>query len=89
MPFLFYVVFGDFGKLPSPSSSHYLSTGVPAGFELFHLERGSKGFSRSLEGYVWNQIRADNPQLAGDIEASQGCMILRGVVEDCDNLNYL
>jgi hypothetical protein len=41
------------------------------------------------QDYVWDQFQAHNPALAGRVAGCTECLILRGQIEDCDNLNYL
>jgi hypothetical protein len=90
-PFLFFAVYGRFHDLPSLSASHYRSTGTPPGFELSRYDgRQHPDVLRQFqEGYVWNEVRSHNPILAGRIAESSECLILRGEIQDCDNLNYL
>jgi hypothetical protein len=90
-PFLFYVVYGEFGNLPSLSASRYRSDGRPDGFELSHYDLDSHPdvLSRFQDGYVWNEFRGTNAALASQIAASRECLILRGEINDRADLNYL
>jgi hypothetical protein len=89
-PCLFYVVYGKFESQPSLSRS-YRTAGVPAGFELLHYdsETHPEVLTRFQEGYLWDKLQARNMKLAARIAESRECMILRGEIEDCENLNYL
>ena len=51
-PFLFYVVYGEFGELPILDSSKYRSAGVPFGFQLSRAdsERYPDDLTRFQEG---------------------------------------
>lgn len=90
-PFLFFVVYGKFGSLPEMSASRYRSAGVPAGLDLSHYqaEQHRDVLANFREGYLWNDLRARNPELAARIVESKECLILRGEIEDCETLNYL
>jgi hypothetical protein len=90
-PFLFFVIYGKFGNLPSLSASEYRSAGLPSALDLSHYdaEQHSHVLARFQEGYLWNKLQAGNPVLAGRIVESTECLILRGEIEDGDNLNYL
>lgn len=89
-PCLFYVVYGKFEKQPTISRS-YRTAGVPAGFELFQydIKTHPEVLSSFQEGYLWKELQAKNLTLAAQIAESKECMILRGEIEDCENLNYL
>ncbi len=90
-PFLFFVVYGRFSGLPSLSSSHYRSAGLPPGLSLsrFDAKQHFDVLARFKEGYLWNQLQAHNPVLADQIAKSTECLILQGEIEDSNNLNYL
>jgi hypothetical protein len=90
-PFLFFVVYGQFGKLPTVLSSQYRSAGIPSGMELFlyDAEHHPEVLARFQGGYLWQSLQARNAVLADLIARSAECLILRGEIEDCDNLNYL
>ena len=90
-PFLFYVVYGTFGAFPALSAGEYRSGGIPDGFELarYEAEQHADVLARCQEGYLWEQLQSQNPNLASQVVASSGCLILRGDVEDSDSLNYL
>ena len=90
-PFLFFVVYGKFGNLPELSVSQYRSAETPSGFDVSHFvaDQHPDVLTRFQEGYLWEQLLTSNPELAAQIAESQECLILRGEIEDCDNLNYL
>jgi hypothetical protein len=90
-PFLYFVVYGKFGKMPGLSASHYRSTGIPTGMDLSHYQADQHpdvlaGFR---EGYLWTSLCSRNPELAKQVADSKECMILRGEIDDDDSLNYL
>jgi hypothetical protein len=90
-PFLFFVVYGTFGDFRALSVGKYRSEGVPEGLELarYDVQQRPDVLSRFQEGYLWEQVQAQNPHLAKRVVASPGCLILRGEFEDRDSLNYL
>ncbi len=81
-PLLFYVVYGKFGRLPSLSGSTYRSAGVPDGIGLSHygVERNRDVLVGFQEGYLWDELRTQNPPLADRIAETKECLILRGEV---------
>lgn len=90
-PFLFYVVYGRFAELPSLSASTYRSAGLPPGLDLSHYGTDNhpnvvNGFR---EGYLWDELRARDPDLARAVRQSAECLILRGELDDQTDLNYL
>jgi hypothetical protein len=90
-PFLYFVVYGEFGKLSSMSASHYRTRGVPAGLKLsrYQSDQHPGVLDRFREGYLWNEFRARSLGLAAQVAESKECLILQGEIEDCDTLNYL
>jgi hypothetical protein len=90
-PFLFYVVFGEFGEIPILDSTKYRSAGVPAGFELSRSDRKREpdALTRFQEGYLWDCLREENAELAILVMKSPESLILRGEIEDPPTLNYL
>jgi hypothetical protein len=90
-PMLFYVVFGDFGELPSLDSSKYRSAGVPSGFNLTRsdMERHPDDLTQFQQGYLWDRLREENAELAASVGRCRHGLILNGEIEDCPNLNYL
>jgi hypothetical protein len=90
-PFLFYVIYGQFGKLPALSGSKYHSAGVPAGLDLSHydIDEHPGVLAGFLEGYLWDALKARNPALAKRVTRSPECLILRGELDDGPTLNYL
>jgi hypothetical protein len=90
-PFLFYVAFGSIDTGAEMSLTRYRSVGTPDGIELMRYSRASNAdFIRMfLEGYVWNEFKAREPDLAAVIETQSECMVLSGTVSDPPTLNYL
>lgn len=90
-PFLFFVVYGKFVDLPTLSMSIYRSEGPPPGLAFSHYdaEQYRDVLAGFREGYLWNEFHVHNPLLAHRVAESTECLILRGDIADCDNLNYL
>jgi hypothetical protein len=90
-PFLFYVVYGRFQDLASMPADQYRSAGIAVGFDLMQYDaEGHTDLLRQFtEGYLWDELVLQEPSLADLISQSEQCLILRGEIEDCDNLNYL
>ena len=90
-PYLFFVVYGTFGPLPSLSASQYRSHGIPARLDLSHYDADHQpdvlnGFKN---GYLWDELQSRNAGLAGRVGASRECLVLRGEIDDSASLNYL
>jgi hypothetical protein len=90
-PFLFFVVYGEFGELPALDPDKYRSTGVPPGLGLSRYDSHSQPdvLSRFQEGYLWNDLKAQNCVLAEKVNQSPECLILQGELDDEPTLNYL
>ncbi|HWB07922.1 MAG TPA: hypothetical protein VG826_01670 [Pirellulales bacterium] len=90
-PFLYYVVYGNFKDLPALSASQYRSPGIPAGFDLMRYDRQQSAdvVSQFRDGYLWDELVGEHPELASQIVNAEECLILRGEQEDGDKLNYL
>ena len=89
-PFLFYVVFGAFTRLPALSRHEYRSNGVFPGLQLSHYDRGTHPdvLDRFRQGYLWDELNRRRPELAEAVQAAHECLILRGELEDQGDLNY-
>lgn len=89
--FLFYVVYGRVDAAAPLSRSRFRSEGIPHGLDVMAYGPDSNpqvpGSFR--EGYLWEQLRSADPELADTIAAQDWCLILRGGFPDPANLNYL
>jgi hypothetical protein len=90
-PFLFYAVFGGFPEMPALSREEYRSNGVFPGLQLSHYDRGKHpevlgGFR---QGYPWDDLKRHRAALADAVQEASECLILRGELEDQNDLNYL
>lgn len=88
---LFYVVYGTFGTQSSFSSSEYRSNGIHAGFELMRYgpDQHPEVLRQFQDGYIWDELLTNNHSFANRIARCPECLILRGEIADCKNLNYL
>src|ERR1051325_9305788 len=89
-PFLFYAVYGAFGELPALSRKEYRSAGMPRGLDLSHYDAAEHpgvldGFR---EGYLWDHLKEQDPDLARRVLDAKECLILRGELDDQADLNY-
>src|SRR5262249_25684598 len=89
--FLFYAPIGDVGAGPALERKRYRSGGVPRGFQLMQCERDkdAEAFGSFLAGHAWEQLRRDDPALAGAVETAPRCVVLRGTQKDPRTLDYL
>src|SRR5882672_12114557 len=89
-PFIFYAVFGAFQTLPPLGGTRYRSTGVFPGLKLSHYSRKShpdvlRGFQ---ENYPWDDFIRRKPSLAARVSTADECLILKGELDDAEDLNY-
>lgn len=89
--FLFYAAFGDISHDKSLEEVKYRCSGVPNGFELtaYDKVRDADFIDGFFEGYVWEQLNAENPRLAHTIRQSPGCVLLHGSQKNPETLDYL
>ncbi|MBO0700439.1 MAG: hypothetical protein J2P46_18725 [Zavarzinella sp.] len=89
--FLFYVAFGEIAQDRPLDSRVYRCAGTPAGFELMAYDkvRHREFIDGFRQGYLWEQLIAENSELARKIEHSPGCVILRGGQKNPETLDYL
>jgi hypothetical protein len=88
--FLFYVVHGDLPQKLEVSGAKYRCAGLPAGVEF--LRYGRTGPSEVVgsfrQGFLWDQLQAENPALAASVAAAPECAVVRGTVADPADLGY-
>lgn len=90
-PFLFYIIYGEFRGAPEIDAQEYRTRGIPPGLILARYEREKypdvlAGFE---EGYLWDELSHQDPDLARRVSAASECLILRGELDDQENLDYL
>ena len=87
---IFYVVFGQFGLKLELSASRFRSAGIPPGCELTLLTRLKHNdyISSLCEGYIWNELCRQQPELARHAEIAPTCVALKGEIDDPPMLNY-
>ncbi len=90
-PFLFYVVFGAFTRMPAMSWEQYRSNGIFPGLELMHYGRDKHAevLDRFRQGYLWDELKRRMPKLAQAVQEAGECLILKGELKDQSDLNYL
>jgi len=88
--FLFYIVYGRIDFTTPPSRSRYRLNGIPDGIEImaYGPEANPEQVSVFREGYLWNQVKAEQPDLAVKIAEQDSCLVVRGEVIDPPTLNY-
>ncbi|MBP7867028.1 MAG: hypothetical protein KA419_13885 [Acidobacteria bacterium] len=88
---LFYVVYGRADTTAPLSRSNYRSDGIPAGLDVmaYGPQSNPEVPGSFLEGYLWEQLRSEKPEMAENISAQDSCIILRGTFPDPPDLNYL
>ena len=92
-PFLYYVAFGDMTTEAENqiSAARYRCAGVPEGIEITSYDKDAHlaVFDMFMQGYLWENLQAENPALAADVRAAPCCIVLQGEVHDPRTLNYL
>lgn len=89
-PFLFYVAFGALDGPLKISASKYRVGEMPDDVELMDYgpDRHPEQLNNFREGYLWNELRREDADLAAAIAAQQHCVVLRADLEDQSTLNY-
>jgi hypothetical protein len=89
-PFLFYVVYGRFDPDAPLSRSKYRVEGMPDEVDLIHYHRPehAQACESFLDGYLWDRLKRNDPDLAAAIVGQSECMVLRAEFSDPPNLNY-
>ena len=90
-PFLFFVAYGEFPTALTIDAGSYRTLGVHPGLVISRYGREEypdvlAGFE---EGYLWDELSAQDPELARRVSGSGECLILRGELDDQGDLNYL
>lgn len=90
-PFLFFVVYGAFGPLPLLDARTYRTRGISHGLELGQYSRARHPavFAGFQHGYLWKELTRQDSGLAAEVADADQCLILRGDLDDRDNLDYL
>jgi len=88
---LFYAAFGALDLTRSLDRSRYRTNGTPGGFKFTSYARDTHStvLAEFCQGYVWDELMNENPELAAQIEAAPMCVVLRGEVADPPTLDYL
>jgi hypothetical protein len=91
--FLFYVIYGDFSADFSISQKKYRTNGLPEGVDLMKFGPQKhpelvKSFIKA-GGYVWKNLKRNNPNLASKINDASECFVIKGELADSPNLDYL
>jgi len=88
---LWFVVYGAFSNLPKLDASIYRSNGPPAEMQLFHYSRENHEdvLMRFRQGFLWDEFKKRNAQLAEQVGQSTECLLLKGEIDDSPSLNYL
>lgn len=69
------------------SRTEYRSNGVPEGIDV--ISHGPDVSASFREGLLWDEFRAEEPELAATVAACEKCLVLRGTPSDSTTLNYL
>ncbi len=90
-PFLFYVVFGDINTQAALKRRVYRSEGIPEGLELqsYDADEQPDVLGGFRQGYLWEQLVAENEPLAAEIASARNCLVLQGSPADPTTLDYL
>lgn len=90
-PFLFYVVYGKINHSAPLSRSRYRSQGLPTGLSMmaYGPEKHREVPGSFREGFLWDELKKSNPDLAEEIRQCDRCIVVRGTPEDSTSLNFL
>jgi hypothetical protein len=88
---LFYVVYGRVDTTAALSRSAYRSEGAPHGLSVMSygptVHPETVGSFR--DGYLWDQLKETDPELAADILNQDSCIVVQGAFKDPRTLDYL
>jgi len=88
---LFYKVHGTFSGAPSVSRVDHRCDGIPDGCTLERFTREAHPGVLDIgldDGWIGREFRRSNSAVAREVEATDECLILRGVVPDPSTLDY-
>jgi hypothetical protein len=90
-PFLFYVAYGNIDPRAPLSRSKYRCEGIPEGVSMMSYgpDQHPEVPGSFREGYLWDQLQNEDPELAGAVELCDRCIVLRGAPDNDTSLNYL
>jgi hypothetical protein len=88
--FLFYVIYGDVARHLSIPPDRYRVYAVPDRISVMRYGPAEKPevVGSFRQGYAWEELRRENPDLAKAILAEEHCVIVRGWVSDPPSLDY-
>jgi hypothetical protein len=88
-PFLLYVVCGPVDTTQAFSRSKYRSGGIPDGIDVMaYGPEHANELASFRDGYLWDQLTTEAPDLAARVAAQDCCLVLRGEIADPPTLNY-
>jgi hypothetical protein len=88
-PFLLYVVYGQVDTARAFSRSMYRSNGMPDGIDVVaYGPEHANELAALRDGYLWDQLGSEAPNLAARIAAQDCCLVVRGEIIDPPTLNY-
>jgi hypothetical protein len=88
---LFYIAYGAIEFTEPLSAPKYRSNGPPKVVDVMAYHRAIQPdvLAQFCNGYIWEEFKRTNAKLAHQVEASPGCVILRGELADRPTLDYL
>jgi len=87
--FVMYDVFGSIDEQLSISKAAHRTNGVPAGVEIHHYDRNhGEAFSWFKQGYLWQVLQKENPELLQAVDNASGCLRIQGHIPDPSTLDY-
>ncbi len=90
-PLIFYVVFGQFPDKPSLSGLHYRCAGIPNGISInkYHEHKHPDIRDGFRNGYLWDKLSKEEPELAVNVAAASECLVIRGEPVEFRTFDYL
>lgn len=89
--YLYYTLYGDIDISVPLSRSEYRSQGAPDYLKIFSYgpDNHPEIVKFYYDGVIWQRLEDSNPQLASTVRAQTSCLVLQGIFEDPDSLDYL
>ena len=87
---IFYVAYGTPPENWNISGSDYRVSGIPDGIGIstYGPEVNPETVDMFRNGYLWDRLLEDKPDLASQISQQNECLIIRGSLRNPETLNY-
>lgn len=90
LPNLTFIAYGPAPKEWQVSRSKYGVSEIPEAIDIsrYGPDTHPEILENFRDGYLWDVLKKDDSKLADQISEQSECLIIRGTLDDTDNLNY-